>query len=121
MPLGMHHARCAHITLLAAQDPEAVALKEKFERDLVKAEEAMIQRNAQATSRARHEPTGVPYTLLYPSTATNPVTTDNRGMTGCGIPCVAPTYPHSCAVAPVCACMLSTGKPALTARRLACL
>ena len=85
---------------MAAQAPEAVALKEKFEHALAEAEAMMIGRNAEEASRARHAPAGVPYTLLYPSTDTYPVTPDNKGMTGRGIPCVAPTcavpHAHAC-------------------------
>ena len=99
---------------MAAQAPEAIALKEEFEHALAKVEEAMEGRNAQAASRARHAPAGVPYTLLYPSTDTYPVTPDNKGMTGRGIPCVART----CAVPP--ACLSSAAEPALIAWRPPC-
>ena len=65
----------------------------------------MIDSNNQATSRARHEPAGVPYTLLYPSTDTEPVTPDNKGMTGRGIPCVAPAHSTSALFRQYCVCL----------------
>ncbi|CAL8468388.1 g7928 [Coccomyxa elongata] len=67
-------------------DPKAVAVKAKFEEALAAAELEMIKRNEDARSRARHSPSGVPYQLMYPSTKTEPVSGENRGMTGRGIP-----------------------------------
>ena len=44
-------------------------------------------RNKDPGSRARHHgPAGLAYNLMYPSTETNPVSQENRGMTGRGIP-----------------------------------
>ncbi len=68
----------------------------------------MIERNstngAQSHSRARRSPSGIPYTLLYPSTQTEAVTMANMGMTGRGIPyapqdpltplCIDQSYPR---------------------------
>ena len=67
--------------------------------------------NQQDESRARHIPGGVPYTLMYPSTDSNPVTPDNKGMTGRGIPCVPPMNAQSCPIQQCSACLSSTGMP----------
>ena len=71
---------------MRAQDPKAVVIKKKFEDALVAAEAEMVARNERVASRARHAPAGVAYTLMFPSTTSNPVTVDNRGLTGMGIP-----------------------------------
>lgn len=61
-------------------------MKARFEEALAAAEQEMIKRNEETNSRARHSPSGVPYRLMYPSTKTEPVSGENRGMTGRGIP-----------------------------------
>ena len=68
------------------QDPTAKELKAKFDANIADAEGIMIGRNTNGDSRARRSPSGIAYTLLYPSTRTETVTTSNMGMTGRGIP-----------------------------------
>lgn len=83
---GAAHSFQRYTALLHAQDPKAVAVKEKFEKALKAAEQEMSNRNKDVNSRARHSPAGLPYFLMYPSTDTEPVTPKNWGMTGRGIP-----------------------------------
>ena len=91
-----------------AQDPKAVAIKKTFEEAMAAAEAKMAARNELVASRARHAPAGVAYTLMFPSTTSNPVTPDNRGLTGMGIPWVHPTIAQRCP--PHCAaCLCGTG------------
>jgi hypothetical protein len=67
-------------------NPEAVKLSEIFTNAIREAEKEMIARNESGKSRARHSPSGIPYTLLYPSTNTKPIDDENRGVTGRGVP-----------------------------------
>ena len=60
--------------------------KAQFDVSIAEAEHTMIRRNKDGKSRARCSPSGIPYTLLYPSTQTQAVTMRNMGMTGRGIP-----------------------------------
>jgi hypothetical protein len=68
------------------QDPRSIAAHKGFIKKLQAAEKEMIARNQDASSRARNGPSGLPYTLLYPSTDTKAITPENRGMTGRGVP-----------------------------------
>ena len=78
------------------QDPEAAAIKSRFEQALAEAESEMAARNSTPGSHARSSPSGVPYRLMYPSVESTPVTQANRGMTGCGIPYVPPPAQTAC-------------------------
>lgn len=75
-------------TLCHVQDPAGQQVHEKFVNKLKQAELEMIAANdaTDPASRARSSPAGVAYRLMYPSTVTEPVTPDNKGMTGRGIP-----------------------------------
>ena len=70
------------------QDPAGQKVHKKFVEKLKQAEQEMIAANdaTNSASRARSSPAGVAYRLMYPSTVTEPVTPDNKGMTGRGIP-----------------------------------
>ena len=69
------------------QDPKGAALQKTFREALESAEAEMEARNENPASRARyHGPAGLAYNLMYPSTETNEVDTENRGITGRGIP-----------------------------------
>jgi hypothetical protein len=75
-------------TVCHVQDPAGLHVHDKFVKKLKQAELQMIAANdaTNPASRARSSPSGVAYRLMYPSTVTEPVTPDNKGMTGRGIP-----------------------------------
>ena len=74
--------------LCRVQDRKALEIHAKFVKKLEEAEENMKAANDpdHSASRARISPAGIAYRLMYPSTATEPVTTENNVMTGRGIP-----------------------------------
>ena len=76
------------LTLCHVQDPAGLHIHEKFVKKLKQAELEMEAANnaTNSASRARNSPAGLAYRLMYPSTITEPVTPDNNGMTGRGIP-----------------------------------
>ena len=115
-PLGMQQARRAHSPPWLRRLPRRLRSRTNSSARSQRLRRSWRVATRRAASRARCAPAGIPYTLLYPSTDTCPVTPDNKGMTGRGIPCVAP----ACAVPPACACLSSTGRPALIAWRLPC-
>ena len=85
---GLYMPMLVRSTLCHVQDPAGLHIHKKFVEKLQQAELEMIAANdaSNPASRARSSPAGVAYRLMYPSTVTEPVTPDNRGMTGRGIP-----------------------------------